>query len=39
MKSANVFLHKDGTIRLGDMVNLIFIKNVSKIAKDGLLYT
>ena len=31
-KSANVFLNKDGTVKLGDM-------NVSKIAKKGLLYT
>jgi NIMA (never in mitosis gene a)-related kinase 1/4/5 len=32
MQSANVFLSKDGTSKLGDM-------NVSKIAKNGLLYT
>ncbi len=32
MKSANVFLSKDGSSKLGDM-------NVSKIAKNGLLYT
>ena len=32
LKSANIFLNKDGTIKLGDM-------NVSKIAKKGLLYT
>lgn len=32
MKSANIFLNKDGTVKLGDM-------NVSKIAKKGLLYT
>jgi len=32
MKSANVFLHKDGTAKLGDL-------NVSKVAKKGLLYT
>ena len=31
-KSANVFLNKDGTAKLGDM-------NVSKVAKKGLLYT
>ena len=32
MKSANVFLNRDGSAKLGDM-------NVSKIAKKGLLYT
>ena len=32
MKSANVFLMKDGTAKLGDL-------NVSKVAKKGLLYT
>jgi len=33
LKSANIFLQKDGTIKLGDL-------NVSKIAKhDGMLYT
>ena len=32
IKSANVFLDKDGTARLGDM-------NVSKVAKAGFLYT
>ena len=32
MKSANVFLSKDGTVKLGDL-------NVSKVAKKGLLYT
>ncbi|OMJ82619.1 hypothetical protein SteCoe_16670 [Stentor coeruleus] len=32
MKSANVFLNMDGTAKLGDM-------NVSKVTKDGLLYT
>lgn len=32
MQSANVFLNKDGSVKLGDM-------NVSKIAKKGLLYT
>ena len=32
LKSANVFLNKDGTTKLGDM-------NVSKVAKRGLLYT
>ena len=32
MKSANVFLCKDGTTKLGDL-------NVSKVAKKGLLYT
>jgi len=32
LKSANVFLNTDGTIKLGDM-------NVSKIAKNALLYT
>ena len=32
MKSANIFLHKDGTAKLGDL-------NVSKVAKKGLLYT
>ena len=31
-QSANVFLNKDGSAKLGDM-------NVSKIAKNGLLYT
>ena len=31
-KSANVFLNKEGTVKLGDM-------NVSKVAKKGLLYT
>ena len=31
-KSANIFLNKDGTIKLGDL-------NVSKVAKKGLLYT
>ncbi len=31
-KSANVFLNKDGSVKLGDM-------NVSKLAKKGLLYT
>ena len=32
LKSANVFLHKDGTAQLGDL-------NVSKLAKLGLNYT
>lgn len=32
LKSANVFLNKDGTSKLGDL-------NVSKVAKKGLLYT
>ena len=32
LKSANVFLYKDGTVKLGDL-------NVSKVAKKGLLYT
>ncbi len=32
LKSANIFLNKDGTARLGDL-------NVSKLAKKGLLYT
>ncbi len=32
IKSANLFLEKDGTTRLGDM-------NVSKVAKAGFLYT
>jgi len=32
MKSANVFLNRDGSVKLGDM-------NVSKVAKEGLLYT
>jgi len=32
LKSANVFLCKDGMIKLGDM-------NVSKVAKKGLLFT
>jgi NIMA (never in mitosis gene a)-related kinase len=32
LKSANVFLNKDGTVKLGDL-------NVSKLAKKGLLYT
>ncbi len=32
LKSANVFLNKDGTAFLGDL-------NVSKVAKKGLLYT
>lgn len=32
LKSANVFLFKDGTAKLGDL-------NVSKVAKKGLLYT
>ena len=32
LKSANIFLNKDGTVMLGDL-------NVSKIAKKGLLYT
>ena len=32
MKSANIFLQKDGTTKLGDL-------NVSKVAKKGLLYT
>ena len=32
MKSANIFLTKEGTAKLGDL-------NVSKVAKKGLLYT
>lgn len=32
LKSANIFLNKDGAAKLGDM-------NVSKVAKRGLLYT
>lgn len=32
LKSANVFLNKDGTVKLGDL-------NVSKVAKMGLAYT
>ena len=32
LKSANIFLNKDGAAKLGDM-------NVSKVAKKGLLYT
>ena len=32
MKSANIFLYKDQTAKLGDL-------NVSKLAKNGLLYT
>ena len=32
MKSANVFINNDGSVKLGDM-------NVSKVSKDGLLYT
>lgn len=32
MQSANVFLANDGGVKLGDM-------NVSKLAKNGLLYT
>mmetsp|Transcript_29019 Transcript_29019/g.63835 ORF Transcript_29019/g.63835 Transcript_29019/m.63835 type:complete len:90 (-) Transcript_29019:1476-1745(-) len=32
IKSANIFLNKDGTTKLGDM-------NVSKVAKKGMLYT
>jgi len=32
LKTANIFLMKDGTCKLGDM-------NVSKVAKKGLLYT
>jgi NIMA (never in mitosis gene a)-related kinase len=32
MKSANIFLYKDGAAKLGDL-------NVSKVAKKGLLYT
>lgn len=32
MKSANVFLYKNGIAKLGDM-------NVSKVAKQGMLYT
>jgi len=31
-QSANIFLNKDGTVKLGDL-------NVSKVAKKGLLYT
>jgi len=32
IKSANIFMNKDGTVKLGDM-------NVSKVAKNGLLST
>jgi len=32
LKSANIFLNKDGVAKLGDL-------NVSKLAKKGLLYT
>lgn len=32
LKSANVFLNKDGRVKLGDL-------NVSKVAKMGLAYT
>lgn len=32
LKSANVFLFGDGTVKLGDM-------NVSKVAKQGMLFT
>lgn len=32
IKSANIFMNKDGTCKLGDM-------NVSKVAKKGMLYT
>lgn len=32
VKSANIFISKDHTVKLGDM-------NVSKLAKKGLLYT
>mmetsp|Transcript_23588 Transcript_23588/g.19810 ORF Transcript_23588/g.19810 Transcript_23588/m.19810 type:complete len:89 (+) Transcript_23588:241-507(+) len=32
IKSANIFVNKDGTVKLGDM-------NVSKVAKNGLLST
>jgi NIMA (never in mitosis gene a)-related kinase len=32
LKSANVFMQKNGSVKLGDM-------NVSKVAKKGLLYT
>lgn len=32
MKSANIFLFKDGTAKLGDL-------NVSKVTKDSLAYT
>ena len=32
LKSANVFISKDGSAKLGDL-------NVSKVAKKGLLYT
>jgi NIMA (never in mitosis gene a)-related kinase len=32
LKSANIFLNKNGTAKLGDL-------NVSKLAKRGLLYT
>lgn len=32
IKCANIFLNKDGTIKLGDL-------NVSKVAKKGLLHT
>jgi NIMA (never in mitosis gene a)-related kinase len=32
MKSANVFINKDGSIKLGDL-------NVSKVATEGLLIT
>ena len=32
LKSANVFMNRDGSAKLGDL-------NVSKVAKKGLLYT
>jgi NIMA (never in mitosis gene a)-related kinase len=32
MKSANIFLFKNGAVKLGDL-------NVSKVAKEGLLHT
>ena len=32
LKSANIFWHSDGSLKLGDL-------NVSKIAQNGLLYT
>jgi len=32
LKSANVFMNRDGSSKLGDL-------NVSKVAKKGLLYT
>ena len=33
-----MFLHKNGAVKLGDMVYYLW-QNVSKVAKKGLLYT